>query len=155
MKSLCLPRLHQNTTISGVAGLMCSSMQSLTNLTIVSPRSCHKFNLNAIVVPRVTCELPVHPVTFKSNWTHLEQLSLAYPEFGQPGRVNLLLGVNIFSKELLHGRRIGPPGLPIAFETVFGGYLRDLPSNVHLNQSSFPITHSSTQVTIFYAVFGK
>ena len=123
VKSLCLPRLHQNTTISGVAGLTCSSLQSLTNLTIVSPQSRHKFNLNAIVVPRVTCELPVHPVTFKSNWTHLEQLSLADPQFGQPGRVDLLLGVDIFSEALLQGRRIGPPGSPIAFETVFGWVL--------------------------------
>ena len=123
VKSLCLPRLHQNTTISGVAGLTSSSRQALTNLTISSTQTDSKFNVTAIVVPRVTCDLPVHPVAFSSTWTHLNNLPLADPNFGCPGRVDFLLGVDIFTAALLHGRRIGPPGTPIAFETVFGWVL--------------------------------
>ena len=123
VKGLCLPRTHQNTTISGIAGLSHSSLQALTNLTILSPQTGNKFNLTAIVVPRVTCDLPVHPISFCSNWNHLNDLPLADPDFGLPGKVDLLLGIDIFTEVLLHGRRIGQSGTPTAFETVFGWVL--------------------------------
>lgn len=54
VKGLCLPRRHQNTTISGVAGLIRNSLQALANLTILSMQTDCKFNLTAIVVPRVS-----------------------------------------------------------------------------------------------------
>ena len=120
VKGLCLPRYPQNTTISGVAGLMCSSLQALTNLTISSTHTGRKFSLTAIVVPSVTCDLPVHPVSFSSTWNHLHDLPLADPDFGCPGRVDLLLGVDVFTEALLHGRGIGPSATPVAFETMFG-----------------------------------
>ena len=123
VKGLCLPRFHQNTTISGVAGLTRNSLQAITNLTISSTQTGRKFNLTAIVVPRVTCDLPVHPVAFGSTWSHLDDLSLADPDFGCPGKVDLLLGVDIFTEALLQGRRTGPSGTPVAFETVFGWVL--------------------------------
>ena len=119
VNGLCLPRFHQNTTISGIAGLARSSLQALTNLTILSPQTGNKFNLTAIVVPRVTCALPVRPISFCSNRNHLNDIPLADPDFGLPGRVDLLLGVDIFTEVLLHCRRTGPPGTPAAFETVF------------------------------------
>ena len=123
VKGLCLPRLHQNTMISGVAGLTSNSHQALTKLTISSPQADIKFDVTAIVVPHVTCDLPVHPIAFCSTWTHLNNLSLADPDFGCPGRVDVLLGVDVFTVALLHGRRVGPPGTPVAFETVFGWVL--------------------------------
>ena len=75
------------------------------------------------MVPRVKCDLPVHPITFSSSWTHLYDIPLADPDFGCPGRVDILLGVDVFTAALLHGRRVGPSGTPVAFETVFGWVL--------------------------------
>ena len=129
VNSLCLPRLRQNTTVSGVAGLTHSSLQALTNVTILSPQTNRKFNLTAIIVPRVTCDLPVHPITPKSNWNHLDNLALADPDFGRPGKIDLLLGVDVFTEALLHGRRVGPPGSPVAFDTAFGWVLAGPTSN--------------------------
>ena len=123
VKGPCLPRLHQNTTISGIAGLTRNALQAIANLTISSTQTGRKFNLTAIVVPRVTCDLPVKPVSFGPNWNHLNGLSLADPDFGRPGRIDLLLGVDIFIEALLHGRRAGSTGTPVAFETVFGWVL--------------------------------
>ena len=123
VEGLCLPRFHQNTTISGVAGLTRNSLQAITNLTISSTQTGRKFNLTAIVVPRVTRDLPVHPVAFGSTWSHLDDLSLADPDFGCPGKVDLLLGVDIFTEALLQGRRTGPSGTPVTFETGFGWVL--------------------------------
>ena len=48
---------------------------------------------------------------------------LADPDFGCSGRINLLLGVDIYTNALLHGWRSGPTGSPVAFETIFGWVL--------------------------------
>ena len=40
------------------------------------------FDVEAVVLPKVTCDLPVHPVSLDGNWKHLEGLQLADPDFG-------------------------------------------------------------------------
>ena len=44
-------------------------------------------------------------------------MKLADPDFGRPGRIDILLRIDVY------GRRSGPPGSPIAFETRFGWVL--------------------------------
>ena len=56
---------------------------------------------------------------FSSKWGHLNDLHLADPSYGRPGRVDVLLGVDIYADVLLHGRRSGPPNTPVAFEMKF------------------------------------
>ena len=75
------------------------------------------------MLPRVTCDLPLQPVHQDSKWTHLSDLHLADPDFGRPGKIDLLLGIDVYADVLLHGRRNGPPGSPTAFETKFGWIL--------------------------------
>ena len=58
----------------------------------------------AVVVLRVTCDLPLHPVPFASTWNHLSDIPLADPNFGRPGRINILVRVDVFVGTLLHGR---------------------------------------------------
>ena len=121
-QSLCLPRSHQNAKISGVAGLSHNSpLQAIAHFSI-SPIQAptRKLQVAAVIVPRVTCDLPLHPVPFDLEWKHLLNLSLADPDFGKPGRIDLLLGVDVFVEVLCQGRRTGPPGSPTAFETDFG-----------------------------------
>lgn len=79
--------------------------------------------ITAVVVPRVTCDLPLQPVSHNLSWTHLSDLTLADSDFGRPGRVDLLLGVEVFAHVLMRGRRLGPPGSPVALETTFGWVL--------------------------------
>ena len=124
-QALCLPRTSQTARISGVAGLSHDSpLQSIANFTISPVRSSSKrFDITAIVVPRVTCDLPLHPISYCPAWNHLSDIPLADPDFGHPGRIDILLGVDIFVDVLLHGRRFGPPGSPVAFETEFGWVL--------------------------------
>ena len=61
--------------------------------------------MTATVVPRVTCDLPLQPVYNGSNWNHISNLSLTDPDFGTPGRIDLLFGADIYADVLLHGRR--------------------------------------------------
>ena len=125
VQSLSLNRSTCNTRISGIAGLSYpSSSQSIASFLIAPVHSpLKKINLSAIVVPRVTCELPVVPIAHEPTWDHLSNLRLADPNFGKPGRVDLLLGVDVFASVLRQGRRCGPPCSPTAFETEFGWVL--------------------------------
>ena len=101
-----------------------SRVQSIANFQISSTYSNgKKFDLTAIVLPRITCNLPVSAVPFDLSWNHLSGLSLADPALGESQCVNLLLGADIFAGILLHGQRTGPPGSPIAMETKFGWVL--------------------------------
>ena len=82
-----------------------------------------KVNVTAIVVPKITCDLQMSPITFRMDWTHLSDLPLADPGFTQPGRIDVLLGADIYVDVLRHGRRDGPPNSPTAFETDLGWVL--------------------------------
>ena len=54
---------------------------------VSSPYSPSKsFTVTAVVVPWVTCDLPVEPVHFESRWTHLSDLPLADPDLDVLGR---------------------------------------------------------------------
>ena len=142
-QSLNLPRGNQNTVISGVAGLSHkSTLQSITHFSISSLSSPgEKFEVTAIVVPRVTCDLPLHSIPFDLKWKHLSGIQLADPTFGNPGRIDMLLGVDVFVEVLLHGRRTGPRGSPIAFETKLGWVLAGS------TNSCAPSTHVATHHT--------
>ena len=79
--------------------------------------------VTAVIVSRVTSDLPLQHIPVNRKWNHLSDIQMADPDFGQPGRINLLLGVETFAEVILHGRRCGMPGSPVALETQFGQVL--------------------------------
>ena len=70
-------------------------LQSLMTFEIQSPTR-KKVEVTAVIVPKVTCDLPMAPVAFDLTWSHLNDITLADPGFGQPGRIDVLLGADIF-----------------------------------------------------------
>ena len=124
-QSLRLTRSQQVVQISGIAGLSHKSpLQAVASLSISAVRSpSKKFKVTAVVVPCVMCDLPLLLVPFYLEWRHLEGIPLADPYFGLPGRIDILLGVDIFVEVLRQGWRTGAPGSPSAFETKFGWVL--------------------------------
>ena len=76
-----------------------------------------------MIVSRVTSNLPLKSMQLDAKWKHLSDIQLADPDFGSPGKVDLLLGVDIFITVLLNGRRLHPAGSPTALETDFGWVL--------------------------------
>ena len=99
--------------------------------------------MTAVVVPWVTCDLPLQPVPFNTEWSHLTNLNLADPDFGQPGRIDILLGVDVFAEVVRQGRRMGLPGSPSAFETDFGWVLA---GETNISISHLAITSYHTTV---------
>lgn len=121
-QSLSLARSRQSTKLHGIAGLTHSSpIQAIASFDI-SPvhDTTRKLSLTAVIVPKITCDLPLHPIPCVIQWKHLTGLRLADPHFNCPGKVDLVLGVEIFTEVLRQGRQTGPPGLPVIIETEFG-----------------------------------
>ena len=125
VQRLRLPHRNQLAHIAGIGGVSHRALsQSVFHFAVTHTAARGKtFDIQAIVLPRVTSELPLRPITFDRQWTHLSGLQLADPNFGIPGYVDILLGMDVFSSVLLHGRRTGTPGSPSAFQTCFGWVL--------------------------------
>ena len=126
-QSLSLHRKHVPVSVSGIGGLSKPPLQSVTTFEVQS-LSGRKIEVIAVIVPKVTCDLPTAPVAFDLRWNHLDGIPLADPSFGQPGRVDMLLGADIFVDVLRDGRRKGQDDAPTAFETDFGWVLCGTPS---------------------------
>ena len=70
-------------------------------------------------------------------------MPLADPAFGLPGRIDLLLQVDVFVSVLCQSQRMGPLGAPVALETVFGWFL---------SSNTEPITKAE-QVNLYVTTF--
>ena len=149
VQSLGLNRHSQCLTVSGIGGMSHkSSLSSVSTLEISSLYSSSaKYTITAIVVTCVTCDLPLQPVYDSFKWDHLSNLTLADPDFATPGKIDLLLGADIYSDVLLHGRRCGPPNTPTAFETHFGWVLTG-----RTQSHSHSASHTSTVASHHTAV---
>ena len=73
-------------------------------------------------------------------------LTLADPDFGLPGKIDHLLGVDIFAAVVYQGRRTGVPGSPSAFETDFCSVLAG-ETNTHTSHFSVTSYHTTVVTT--------
>ena len=100
--------LYLPNTFELAESLVCLSvahpLQSVATFSI-SPllASTKKLQVSAIVVPRITCDLPTQPAHFNSKWGHLNDLHMADPSYGQPGRIDILVGVDIYADVMAGG----------------------------------------------------
>ena len=144
---LRLVRRSHRVKISGIGATSNQpSSRGVTNFSITRPDDKGKIvPVEALILSKITSNLPLHPVSWDSKWKHLDGLQLADPEFGTPGNVDLLLGADTFSRVVLHGRRFGPSGSPSAFKTRFGWVLAGaVHIRHHTSQSSANQCYIST-----------
>ena len=70
-------------------------------------------------------------ISYSLAWSLLSDINLADPQFGQPGKIDVLLGVDIFVQVMQNGRGTGSPA---AFKTEFGWVLAgEVSSSAHGN----------------------
>ena len=94
--------------ISGITGFSHNSpLQAVGSLSISAVQiPSKKFKMTAIVVPCVMCDLPLHPIPFDLKWRQLEGIPLVDPDFGLPGKIDILLRVDIFVDVRAGGRAL-------------------------------------------------
>ena len=120
-------QLHHQRNHFQVAGIgdkahrLSHSMVSfhVSNSNNAGTTSRGRWKVEASVLPKVIIKLPNSSVPFNIEWKHLQGLQLDDQQFGVPDSVNIIVGVDIFSHVMLHGRWQGPPGSSTALQTQF------------------------------------
>lgn len=123
VQSLGLRKRRTYTSISGVGDKrdnVSNSMVTFRIHSIYDPNfsttvRAHVLNKLTSVTPSQTLNTPPLP--------YIENLELADPFFYMPNKVDLLLGADVYSQVLAEGLHKGPPGTPIAQNTMFGWVL--------------------------------
>ena len=92
-QQLRLPRRKNNSTIAGIAGISTTRTRGAVSFTLRHVQGGGKqIHVDgAFVLPKITTDMPISPVSTISKWKHLSGLELADPEFGTPARVDVLL----------------------------------------------------------------
>ena len=118
---LGLKRTAACMAILGIGGRGSQLTKGSVELTITS-RVNPMFEVATMgyVLPKITGPQPSTSVVFK-DWKHLENLSLADPNYHQPNRIDILLAADVTMMSMNYGKRIaGKPDEPIATATEFG-----------------------------------
>ncbi|XP_045457504.1 uncharacterized protein LOC123667707 [Melitaea cinxia] len=79
--------------------------------------------VNAYVLHSLTSLLPSTNVSLVSKWLEIDKLPLADPTYSTPGKIDILLGAEVYSEILLDGVMKHPACNLIAQNTVFGWIL--------------------------------
>ena len=69
---------------------------------------------------KVTRELPLQGASSVRKLPYLKNLTLADDKFDKPGKIDILLGQNIWKQLFLPEKVVGPENQPDAWHTVFG-----------------------------------
>lgn len=97
------------------------SVSQVVQLEVLS--ACdNSFNLKVkayILSNHLTTRLPSKVVRCK-DWSHIQGLTLADSKYYEPGRIDILLGVEVYSDILKNNFIRGPSGTPSAQETSLG-----------------------------------
>ncbi|XP_037813340.1 uncharacterized protein LOC119604652 [Lucilia sericata] len=112
-KVLKLPTKPVSAEITGLGGEVVSKSSKMANFVIVSLFDLNaSLNIQALVVPRVTINVPSH--SFKPN------LNYADPKFYESSEIDLLLVGDLYPLILRDGVQHGIFGSLVTQETIFG-----------------------------------
>lgn len=143
---LCLPRHKNKQQIVGLSETSISGQKGSV-LCAIKPRSLKEpiLKTNAIILNRITSSLPSVTLNRKVK-EYFQGWDLADPDFDVPGKVDFLIGAELFPLLFDGGRSDTPQGLPTAFHTIFGWLL--------IGETSLP-SPSSQPVSVNLAIFNQ
>ncbi|XP_026745741.1 uncharacterized protein LOC113507087 [Trichoplusia ni] len=96
-----------------------------------------------VMSKQLTTKIPTKTIN-KQDWTHIQDLNLADPNYFKPGSIDMLLGVKEYAEILQNNLIKGPPGTPSAQETSLGWILFGEVNTTH--QSQYVVMHHSVDV---------
>ena len=120
-QQLHLPLKKTNLQFSAVLATPCKAVKHLTNLSVSSLQGEHPVSVRAAVVTTVTGDIPAQETEPVSHLPHLSGLGLADPTFHLPGKVDILLGSEVYPQLIMQEPMItGNSSEPAALQTIFG-----------------------------------
>ena len=122
VNSLKMRKIAESTAISGFqqTATPLSKHKVEFHLRIPSGTVTVLISVQAVVVDTITGDLPSGTLMSVRQSPFLSGLPLADPKFDQPGRVDLLLGVNVLPRVMLEGRVHSLDYSMSATNTVYG-----------------------------------
>ncbi|XP_063636142.1 uncharacterized protein LOC134806751 [Cydia splendana] len=120
VQTLGLQRQALAGNITGV-GTLSNKSRGKVHLKCKSLHNDFEFFTDALILTRVVRDLP--STTFaKKNWGHIDNITLADPQYNISHQIDLLLNVQVYSKVVMNGLLKGETG-PIAQQTQLGWIL--------------------------------
>lgn len=117
---LGIARQRCNLTVSGISGVRIPAIKAKAQLVISPVRHSEpQLDINTYLVPRITGFTPSKRIQ-KAEWSHLNGVELADPNYNEPLPVDVLLGADVFPYIIRSGRREGSLSEPVGIETIFG-----------------------------------
>ncbi len=119
-KKLRLPLHNSNCQITGLGSTAVGESTAVTSF-IIKPRfpSTITIPVTALVVQEISKKLPKAKLN-SHNWSHLNNLQLADPNFNVPAHVDIMIGSDLFWGLLENETRKGQPGQPHAIKSSLG-----------------------------------
>ncbi|XP_036347063.1 uncharacterized protein LOC118756404, partial [Rhagoletis pomonella] len=119
VQRLGLTRSSSSVFVTGICSSQGGRCRGETLLTLSSNCSDKCYDITALILPKITNDLPTQTLSV-SSWPHIQGLFLADPNFAKPGRIDVLVGMDVMDQLICVELRKGPSGTPMAQKTVFG-----------------------------------
>ena len=122
-QSLKVKKIREPTRLTGISETEVPDCLFKAELSLL-PNGYFAIMLQAVIIPKITGDLPGFHLKVVRNLPFLQDLSLADPNFDHPGRIDLLFGSDIIDDIVLPGRRSSDDCKLHIWETVFGWSVR-------------------------------
>ena len=114
---LKVKKIHEPTRLTGISQTEVPDCNFKAKISLISDGH-PSIPLKAVVLDKITGDLPGFYLSGVRNKSFLQGLPLADPNFDHPGRIDMLLGSDILDEIMLPGRRSSD------CETIFGWSIR-------------------------------
>ena len=143
MKTLSLKKTNSSISIEGVGSTKTATQHPISQVTLSSSYMKEwSREITIAGMDKVTRELPLQGASSVRQLPYLKNLTLADDNFDKPGRIDILLGQNIWKQLFLPEKVVGPENQPDAWHTVFGWTVMG---------TYTPHSHTEQQPAITYA----
>ncbi|XP_046394969.1 uncharacterized protein LOC124162471 [Ischnura elegans] len=121
VQRLNLRKTRKNTPIEGI-NTQKSQVKHCVTLQIKSRISSYNITVECLVLPKISGDIPSTYLN-TANWNLPRELPLSDPAFNEPGKIDLLIGADIFFHILKPERQIRPGPYPVMQNTELGWIL--------------------------------
>jgi len=119
VQALGLSRRKANVTVSGISSSNIGHSRGFVSMNLSSCINNSNFEVEALILSKVTGTIPKFKCS-SYNWSHIQGLKLADPQYYQPAEIDMLLGAEVADSIMLDGIIHGPKETPTARNSILG-----------------------------------